>query len=446
MGARVNIQDIVRAKRDGEPLSDAQIGAMVAALADRSMAVEHAAALAMAIYLNGMDARETAALTLAMARSGAVIDWRAEDLPGPAMDKHSTGGVGDKVSFLLAPIVAACGGYVPMVAGRGLGHTGGTIDKLSAIPGYDAFCGLDRFRQVVRAAGCAIIGQTPDVAPADGLMYAIRDATATIESTPLIVASILSKKAAAGVQALVMDIKTGSGAFMRDEADAWALGDAITAAARQMGMAATALVTDMNQVLGRAAGNALELRESIDHLTGAARDARLHAVTIALCAEMLVLGGIATDGAEARARCEDALASGRAAEAFQRMVAMQGGPADLVDRPGQHLAEAALVREVAAPEGFIESIDARAIGEAIIALKGGRLRIDDAIDVSTGFSAVAGVGEAVGAGRPLALVHAASEDDAERAIALFQKACIVGPEAPRPAALIRRREGESGSE
>ena len=192
------MQDIIRAKRDARALDSDQIEAMVAALADRSIAVEHAAALAMAIYLNGMDAGETAALTLAMARSGTVVDWRAEGLPGPALDKHSTGGIGDKVSFLLAPIIAACGGYVPMVAGRGLGHTGGTIDKLSAIPGYDAFCGLERFRKVVREAGCAIVGQTPEIAPADGLMYAIRDATATIESTPLIVGSILSKKAAAG--------------------------------------------------------------------------------------------------------------------------------------------------------------------------------------------------------------------------------------------------------
>lgn len=440
----MNIQDIIRAKRDARALSDAQIGAVVAALADRSIAVEHAAALAMAIYLNGMDARETGALTLAMARSGTMIDWRAEALPGPAMDKHSTGGVGDKVSFLLAPIVAACGGYVPMVAGRGLGHTGGTIDKLSAIPGYDAFCGLARFRQVVRETGCAIIGQTDEVAPADGLMYAIRDATATIESTPLIVGSILSKKAAAGVQALVMDIKTGSGAFMPTEAEAWALGDAIVAAADAMGMKATALVTDMNAVLGTSAGNALEVRESIDHLRGAARDPRLHEVTIALCAEMLVLGGIAADLPDARMRCEGALSSGRAAEAFQRMVAMQGGPADLVERPERHLAEAPVIREIPVPDGILQSIDVRAIGEAIIALKGGRLRIDDAIDVSTGFSAVAGIGDAVGSGRPLALVHAADEDDAAHAIALFQNACIVGPEAPRPAALIRRREGESG--
>jgi thymidine phosphorylase len=340
--------------------------------------------------------------------------------------------------------VAACGGYVPMVAGRGLGHTGGTIDKLSAIPGYDAFCGLARFRQVVRETGCAIIGQTDEVAPADGLMYAIRDATATIESTPLIVGSILSKKAAAGVQALVMDIKTGSGAFMPTEAEAWALGDAIVAAADAMGMKATALVTDMNAVLGTSAGNALEVRESIDHLRGAARDPRLHEVTIALCAEMLVLGGIAADLPDARMRCEGALSSGRAAEAFQRMVAMQGGPADLVERPERHLAEAPVIREIPVPDGILQSIDVRAIGEAIIALKGGRLRIDDAIDVSTGFSAVAGIGDAVGSGRPLALVHAADEDDAAHAIALFQNACIVGPEAPRPAALIRRREGESG--
>ncbi|WP_136161783.1 thymidine phosphorylase [Sphingomonas flavalba] len=433
------MQDIIRAKRDGRALDREQIDAVVVALADRSIALEHAAALAMAIYLNGMDARETAALTGAMARSGTVIDWRAEGLPGPALDKHSTGGVGDKVSFLLAPIIAACGGYVPMVAGRGLGHTGGTIDKLSAIPGYDAFCGSDRFRAVVREAGCAIVGQTPDIAPADGLLYAVRDATATIESTPLITASILSKKAAAGVQHLVMDIKTGSGAFVRDAVEAWVLGDAIVAAAAAMGMPAAALVTDMGSVLGTNAGNALEVSEAIAHLTGTARDPRLHTVTIALCSELLVMGGLAADPADAAARCEAALASGRAAEAFQRMVALHGGPADLVERPARHLAQAPVVRPVPAPDGVVQRVDARAIGEAIIGLGGGRRRITDAIDVSVGFSAVAPVGAPVGSGRPLALVHAADAAAVERAIAEFQNAVIVGDEAPRPAALIRSR-------
>ena len=345
------------------------------------------------------------------------------------------------MSFLLAPIVAACGGYVPMVAGRGLGHTGGTIDKLSAIPGYDAFCGVDRFRTVVTEVGCAIVGQTPDIAPADGLMYAIRDATATIESTPLIVASILSKKAAAGVSGLVMDIKTGSGAFMRDEADAWALGDAIVAAAEALGMRATALVTDMDQVLGTSAGNALEIGEAIDHLTGRARNPRLHAVTIALAAELLTLGGID----DARARCEAALASGRAAEIFGRMVAAQGGPADLVEHPERHLATAPVIVPVPAPDAILQRINVRAIGEAIIGLGGGRRRIDDAIDVRTGFSRAAGIGEAVGRDRPLAFVHAADETAAERAIAQYRNACIVGADAPAPAPLIRSRQGDAGT-
>jgi len=423
-----DFQSILRAKRDGLALSPAQIAAFAAGLADGSLPTEQAAALAMAIYLNGMDHAETAALTRAFAESGRTIDWADAGLDGPALDKHSTGGVGDKVSLMLAPIVAACGGYVPMISGRGLGHTGGTLDKLAGIPGYDAFPDLDRFRAVVRAAGCAIIGQTGELAPADGRLYAIRDVTATIESTPLITASILSKKAAAGVQGLVMDIKTGSGAFMATMAQARALATSLIGSAAALGLTTHALITDMDQVLGANAGHALEIAETIDYLTGTARDPRLHACVIALAAEMLLVGGLAANRAAGAALAEDALASGRAADRFARMAAALGGPADLVERPQAHLAAAPVTREIAAPTGHLCVMDARAIGEAIIRLGGGRRRAEDRIDPRVGFSHVAAIGAAPGT--PLGIVHAADAAAAERGTADFLAACRFAEEAP----------------
>jgi len=428
------ILEIIRKKRDGKSLSPEEIDQFVSELADGSCPPEQAAALAMAIYLNGMEFPETAALTRAMAASGTVIDWRAHDLPGPALDKHSTGGIGDKVSLILAPLVAACGGFVPMVAGRGLGHTGGTIDKLESIPGYRTGLALDEFIATVRHAGCAIISQAGALAPADGPLYAIRDVTATIESTPLITASILSKKLAAGVQALVMDIKTGNGAFMAEESAARALGEAMIGAGKAMGLPVRAMITDMSQNLGTAAGNALEVRECIDWLTGARREARLDSVTRALATEMLALGGI-EDG---EARIEHAIASGKVAERFAAMVAAQGGPADLIERPGHYLRQAAVIRPVPAPQrGTLLSVNARAIGEAIVALGGGRKRLSDTLDLSTGFAEILHVGTEVQAGEPLALVHAASEEAANQGVADYLAACSVGGGVPDSHPLIR---------
>ncbi len=419
-------------------LDDDAIAGVVAGLADGTLPREQVAALAMAIYLNGMDARETAALTTAMARSGTVLDWADAHLPGPVLDKHSTGGIGDKVSLMLGPLVAACGGFVPMISGRGLGHTGGTLDKLGSIPGYDPFPGLDRFRRVVAQVGCAIIGQTADLAPADRTLYAVRDLTATIESTPLIVASILSKKLAAGLGGLVMDIKTGSGAFMATEAQAQALAHAIIDTARAMGLPARALVTDMNETLGITAGNALEVTETIAYLTGAPRDPRLHAVVIALGAEMLVLGGLAADPPAATARLEAALASGAAAERFARMVTALGGPADLLDRPTRHLAAAPVIRPVPAIDpGYLAAVDGRAVGEAVIALGGGRQRIDDAIDPRVGFAQVVPIGTLLAPGDPIAFVHAAGDAQADVAIAAYRAACTFADAAPVPAPVIR---------
>jgi thymidine phosphorylase len=340
--------------------------------------------------------------------------------------------VGDKVSLVLAPVVAACGGAVPMISGRGLGHTGGTLDKLEAIPGYDTAPEAAAFRQAVARAGCAIVGQTAQLAPADRRLYAIRDATGTVESIPLIVASILSKKLAAGLDALVMDVKVGSGAFLPGLDDARELAGAIVEVARGNGLPTAALLTDMDRVLGRTAGNALEVLESIEMLAGSPGDERLREVTLALAAELLVLGGTERDGA--RAAVERALSSGAAAERFAAMVAELGGPSDLLERPGHHLPTAA-VKVAAEPmeAGVVSRVDVRAVGLAVVALGGGRARETDPVDHSVGLTDVAAPGERVGPGeRPLALVHAADADAAERCAAALRSAYVLG-EAPKEA-------------
>ena len=391
----------------------------------------------MAIVWRGMTAAERIALTGAMTRSGDILDWSDAGLAGPVLDKHSTGGVGDKVSLLLAPILAACGGFVPMISGRGLGHTGGTLDKLESIPGYDVFLEPDRLRSAVARVGCAIVGQTASLAPADRRLYAIRDATGTVESLSLIVGSILSKKHAAGLDALVMDVKFGSGAFVPEVDHARELAEAIVEVAVGNGLPTVALMTDMNQVLGRTAGNAVEVRESIDHLTGAATDERLLEVTLALCAELLVLGGVHPDVDRARSAAISVLGSGHAAERFGAMVAELGGPADLVDAPSRHLPDAEVIRPIEpdAP-GVVSRVDVRAVGVAIVALGGGRAREDDAVDHAVGLTEVAALGERVEpGGRPLALVHARDEDSAHRAADAVRSAYGVGDvpaEVPTP--------------
>jgi thymidine phosphorylase len=421
--------DVIRTKRDGGTLTAAEIDVFVAGLTDGSLPAEQVSALAMAIFLNSMNFEEAAALTMGMAHSGAVLDWSGEDLDGPVVDKHSTGGVGDKVSFLLAPIVAACGAYVPMISGRGLGHTGGTTDKVESIPGYDAMPDFASFRRVVKAAGCAIIGQTADLAPADRRFYAIRDVTGTVESIPLITASILSKKIAAGLGSLVMDIKLGSGAFMETETEARALAASIIRTAGQAGLPTHALLTDMNEVLGTSAGNALEIAESVRYLRNDAREDRLDTVVLALSAEMLVLAGVEDDRVAARAAALEAVTSGRAAEAFGRMVSGMGGPADFIDRAGDYLPAAPVTRDVFG-DGFVMSMDTRAIGNAIIELGGGRRRVGDVLDLAVGIDSVAPVGTAVDASRPLAVVHARSDGDADRAEAALAAAIQTGEDVP----------------
>ncbi len=433
-------QEIIRKKRDGGALGDAEIAFFVRGLTDGSIAEGQVAAFAMAVFFRGMEMGERVALTRAMAQSGRVIDWSGANLTGPVLDKHSTGGVGDKVSLMLAPLLAACGAAVPMISGRGLGHTGGTLDKLDSIPGYRTAPDLALFRKVVAETGCAIIGQTADLAPADRRLYAIRDVTATVESIPLITASILSKKLAAGLHGLVMDVKFGSGAFMAEPERARELAESIAAVATGAGLPTTALLTDMNQVLGRTAGHALEVREAIDWLTGKARDSRLDEVTLALGAELLLLGRLAGDSDEARRKLVAARDSGAPAERFQRMVAALGGPADLVERPEKHLPRAAVERAVESDRrGFIARIDVCAIGLAILALGGGRRRVEDRIDYSVGIADTQSIGDEVSPGRPLAIVHARDSATADQAAAAIQDAVEIVDTAVPAGPLIRDR-------
>ncbi len=432
------VPDLIRVKRDGGVLGEEQIRALVAGIADGTVSDAQVGALAMAIVLNGMTASERIALTGAMRDSGDVLDWSDSGLPGPALDKHSTGGVGDKVSLLLAPIVAACGGAVPMISGRGLGHTGGTLDKLESIPGYDTTPDPDKLRRAVASAGAAIVGQTARLAPADRRLYAIRDATGTVESIPLIVASILSKKLAAGLDALVMDVKVGSGAFLPGREQAEELARAIVEVAAGNGLPTAALLTDMDRVLGRTAGNAVEVRESIDHLTGAANDERLLDVTLALSAELLTLGGLHPDAAAARDAAEAALRGGAAAERFAAMVRELGGPADILEAPGRHLPEAPVTAKAEPAEaGTVAGVDVRAVGLAVVALGGGRTREDDPVDHSVGLTDVAAPGEEVApGGRPLASVHARDEESAERAADALRAAYELGDAAPEAVAPV----------
>ncbi|MBK8237292.1 MAG: thymidine phosphorylase [Deltaproteobacteria bacterium] len=416
-------QEIIRRKRDGHALSPAAIAAFVRGLVDGSFSEGQVAALAMAVFFRGMDMDERVALTSSMMRSGTVLDWRGMSLQGPVVDKHSTGGVGDKVSLHLAPMLAACGAAVPMISGRGLGHTGGTLDKLESIPGYVATPPLDRFREVLQNVGCAIIGQTADLAPADRRFYAIRDVTATVESVPLITASILSKKLAAGLSHLVMDVKFGSGAFADNLPMARELADSIVNVAAGAGLGCVALVTDMNQVLGRTAGNAIEVRESIALLRGDAGEPRLREVTIALAAELLASSGVTRGVDEGRERAEQSLRSGAAAERFAKMVAALGGPTDLLDRADLLLPLAPVARAVYPErEAVVSRIDVRGVGLAVMALGGGRRHASDAIDFGVGLGDIAGLGEAVGPARPLAVIHARSDDDAQRVDAMLRAA------------------------
>jgi thymidine phosphorylase len=430
-------QEIIRIKRDGGALSAEQIDEFIAGLTSGAVAEAQAGAFAMAVFLRGMDVAERVALTRAMTASGTQLSWH---LDGPVLDKHSTGGVGDTVSLMLGPMVAACGGFVPMISGRGLGHTGGTYDKFESVPGYRATPTMAEFRRVVGKVGCAIIGQTADLAPADKRLYAVRDVTATVESIPLITASILSKKLAAGLDALVMDVKVGNGAFMARPRDARALAESITDVASGAGTPTTALVTDMGQPLASTAGNALEMAYAIDYLTGTRREPRMHEVVLALGAEMLVLGKLVRTVAAGRRSLQASLDSGAAAERFSKMVAALGGPRDLLGSPWKHLERAPVLRQVTAPrEGIVSAIDTRRVGLAVVVLGGGRARPQDTVDHAVGLTDLAALGEHVGADRPVAVVHARTEAAAEAASAAVLAAYRIGARAPSTGPVVSDR-------
>ncbi|MBX4972727.1 thymidine phosphorylase [Rhizobium lentis] len=422
-------QEIIRRKRNGEELGAADIKSFIGALAAGQLSEGQIGAFAMAVWFKGMSRAEIVALTLAMADSGDRLQW--VDIDRPIADKHSTGGVGDNVSLMLAPIAAACGLAVPMISGRGLGHTGGTLDKLESIPGYTITPDADLFRRVVKEAGCAIIGQTGALAPADGRLYAVRDVTATVDSIPLITASILSKKLAAGLQTLVLDVKVGNGAFMADRVQAEILAHSLVEVANGAGVKTSALITDMNEPLADCAGNAVEMRNCLNFLAGRKTGTRLETVVLAFAAEMLVKSGIAVSSDEGESMARQALSSGRAAEVFARMVSMLGGPADLVENPEKYLARAPVEKPVrASRSGWLAACDARGIGVSVIDLGGGRRHPADQIDHRVGFSALLPLGTRVTAGEPIALVHAADDAAAEGAAAALAVHYRIGEEEP----------------
>jgi thymidine phosphorylase len=432
-------QEIIRKKRDGGALSAEEIQFFVRGITDGGVTEGQIAALAMAVYFNDMNMDERVAFTLAMRDSGQVLDWRSLNLPGPVVDKHSTGGVGDVVSLLLGPMIAACGGFVPMISGRGLGHTGGTLDKFDAIPGYNTVPDNELFRKVVQETGVAIIGQTALLAPSDKRFYSIRDTTATVESVAMITGSILSKKLSAGLDALVMDVKVGSGAFMPTYDKSVELAESIVAVGTGAGMPTSAILTDMNESLAPYAGNAIEVRGAIDYLTGRSRPARLHEVTLALCAEMLVLGGLAATDTEARAKLTAALDSGAATERFARMVAALGGPADLVERTDVHLEQApVIVPAPALTSGYAGETFCRGLGLAVVSLGGGRRRPQDRIDFAVGLTGLAELGTKIEAGQPLAMVHARTEAQAGQAVREIQQAYTIALDAPAANPVVYR--------
>jgi thymidine phosphorylase len=435
----MDARGLIAGLRQGHTPSAEELAWFARGLASGEVSDAQAGAFAMAVCLKGLGEAGRVALTRAMRDSGTVLEW---DLPGPVLDKHSTGGIGDCVSLLLAPALAACGAYVPMISGRGLGHTGGTLDKLEAIPGLRADVTTERLRQITADIGCAIVAANADIAPADRRLYAIRDVTGTVESIDLITASILSKKLAAGLEGLVLDVKMGSGAFMKTPEEARALARALVATAQGAGCMTRALITDMSQPLAAAAGNALEVIEVMETLTGTSVNAALWDLTVALGGEALALGGLAADAEDGEARIGQALESGRAAEIFGEMVAALGGPADFVDRWPDRLPAAPVVREVAATrEGFVATINGEALGLVVVDLGGGRHREGDRINPSVGLSEVAGIGEHVSPDLPLALIHAANAADADRAEAIVRAAFTVTETPVQDPPLVWERIG-----
>lgn len=435
----MDARSILIKARDGLPLSKAEIDWFTKGIASGEISDMQAGAFAMAVCTKGLSRESRVHLTHGMLRTGQVLNW---ELDGPVLDKHSTGGVGDAVSLLLAPALAVCGAYVPMISGRGLGHTGGTLDKLEAIPGYRTQVSVEELQDLVADIGCAIVGASGDIAPADKRLYGVRDVTGTVESIDLITASILSKKLAAGLEALVLDVKVGSGAFMADPSDALALAQSLVETAQGAGCMCSALITDMNQPSAKAAGNALEVIEVMEALTGTSTGTPLHRLTVALGGEVLALGGLAADAADGEARIEAALNSGEAAERFGEMVAALGGPHDFVERWRDRLPAARVMVDVHPTEaGYVAAIDTRALGEVVVHLGGGRLVATDQLDPGVGLSEIAPIGAQVDEARPLARIHAADEAKAKALAGRVRDAYVLAERAPEASPLIQERIG-----
>ena len=424
-------QEVIRRKREGEALTSEEISLFIQGVTDNSVSEGQVAALAMATYFKGMNIDERVALTCAMRDSGEVLTWGAANLNGPILDKHSTGGVGDVVSLMLGPMIAACGGYVPMISGRGLGHTGGTLDKLDAIPGYQTSASEELLCKVVKEAGVAIVGQTGELAPADKRIYGIRDVTATVESIAMITASILAKKLAEGLDALVMDVKVGSGAFMPTYESSVELAESIVKVANGAGVKTTALLTDMNQCLASSAGNAVEVREAVQFLTGEYRNERLFEVTMTQSVELLVSGGLAANAEEAREKLQAVLDNGKAAEIFGRMVHGLGGPADFVENYDQYLPKASIIKPVYMEgNGFVTAMNTREVGLSVVKLGGGRSHPADTLDYSVGVTNICRLGDSITPDQPIAMLHASDESSWEQAAVMLRNAIVLGAAAP----------------
>ena len=408
------------------------------ALADGSLSDAQAGAFAMGVCLNGLSDVGRVSLTLAMRDSGRIMNW---DVPGPVLDKHSTGGVGDCTSLLLAPALAACGAFVPMISGRGLGHTGGTLDKLEAIPGVSTRMHADRLQQTVREVGCAIVGASADIAPADKRLYAVRDVSSTVDSLDLITASILSKKLAAGLDGLVLDVKIGSGAFMKTLKEGQALAEALTKTANAAKCRTTAIISDMSQPLVPALGNALEVAEVMRVLTGKGKGPIVD-VAAALGGVLLANGGLAADVQDGADAIVKVIRNGAAAEKFAQMLAAMGGPVSFVENWRRFLPEATVIREVTAPrDGFVAAIDGEQLGLAVVALGGGRMVEGDRINPAVGLSDIVRLGTKVSRGQVIAVVHATRSEDADRAAASVTGAIAMAGSKPRIPELIQERVG-----
>ena len=424
-------QDVIRKKRDGQELSREEIRFFVDGVTTSRIADYQISALLMAIYLNGMNETEQQALTEAMLESGSILDF--SDIAKPKADKHSTGGVGDKTSLLIAPLVASCGVAVPMISGRGLGHTGGTLDKLESIPGYRVNLTVDEFKSVLNDVGYAMAGQTAELAPADKKMYALRDATSTVEAIPLIVASIISKKGAAGLDAMVIDVKVGNGAFMRDESRARALAHALVSTGNSCGIKTRALLTDMNQPLGAAVGNSIEVRECIDILRGKTSDAArpVLELSLLLSAHMLVLAEVEQTIEGALAVLQQKLDSGAGLETFRRNISAQGGDVRVCDDPARFLPLVTEGVKVESPRsGYITKVDTTEIGHAIAAIGGGRVRIEDVIDPSVGFVTEVKIGDRIKQRAALGMVYSFDQASAREAASRIQASYTIDEAAP----------------